>query len=65
MKAAEIQNLELLWQQFKQVKKKIHQDLQELSEGIEKLLPEEPLHVDRDYSAELDEIYKEKCRGKS
>jgi len=65
MKADEIQRLELFSQGLDIIRREFNLKFQELQEELEKLMPEEPLHDARDCSAELDEIYREKCRGKS
>ena len=57
-----IDGLELLLQEAEAVRRKINQELDGLMEGIERLLPEEPLQVDRDYIAEVREICKKKAR---
>jgi len=61
MKAEEVQRLELFSQGLDIIKREINLKFRELQEELEKLMPEEPLHVDRDYIAEVKEI----CRRKS
>ena len=65
MRASEIHKLELLWQGFIFFRRQVMKELQDLAEEIQKILPDQPLHQDRDYHAELDDIYQEKTRGKS